>query len=248
MKDQVCDPDTGNRVYEAIVGGTSAMQADKKPFNYPETGQQPTWTDIGQYPPASVTGAAPSDQVITLLNLQLPQTHSLYYYNLSSGVLVTTIRTKTFAFSTSPSINNGTPIRTGSNLLVDPVITLTRYIWPFDAEQKEHWKDLRPGVSLSFSLASPTSNFYIGGSSEFLRYIQLEYGLALAKVPHLAPNTYSAASSTAPNTVQSFAKGAYIGLSFNISGLIQGLTGSGGGGGGGGKGSSSSASPSASSN
>jgi hypothetical protein len=247
--DRACDPDTDNRVYEVIVGGTSSDKEHKPSFAYPTTRQRPIWSDIGKYPPASVTGAAATDQVVTLLNFQLPQTHALSYYNLASGVLVTTIRTKTFAYSAIPGANNATstqgpPIQTGSTLLIDPVITLTRYIWPFDAEQKQHWKDLRPGVSLSFSLSSPTSNFYIGGSSEFLRYIQLEYGFAIAKVPHLATNTYAASSSTTPATVQSFAKGAYVGLSFNISGLIQGLTGSGGGGGGGGGGKGSSSSPS----
>jgi hypothetical protein len=243
INDQVCDPETGNRVYQVVVGGTSGKAEAKVPFIYPSNGQRPTWTDIGEYPPALATGTYPADQVVTLINLQLPQVHTLSYYNLASGVLVSTIRTKTFGFSTSPSTNNGTPIQTGSNLIVDPVITLTRYIWPFDAERKEHWGDWKPGVSISFSLSSPTSNFYFGGSSEVLRYIQLEYGFALAKVPHLATGTYAPSSLTTPNTVQSFAKGGYIGLSFNITGLIQGLIGSASG-----KGSSSGSSPSGSSN
>ena len=243
ISEQVRDPDTDNRVYQAIVGGASGQAATKVPFIYPTNGQRPSWTDIGQYPPALVTTASPTDQVVTLINFQLPQTHTLSYYNLASGVLVTTIRTKSFGFSTSPSMNNGTPIQTGSNLIIDPVITLTRYIWPFDAERKEHWGDWKPGISISFSLSSPTSNFYFGGSSEVLRYIQVEYGFALARVPHLATNVFTPTSSTTPNTVQSFAKGGYVGLSFNITGLIQGLASSASG-----KGASSSPSSSGPSN
>jgi hypothetical protein len=236
--EKVCDPDTDNRVYEVRAAGTSATQQNKPVFVFPSEGTTPTWIDIGQYPPSGVTSAtavAVTEKTVVPLNgLTLPQVHSLSYYNLSSGVLVTSIRSPNFAFTTAPTVNNGTPVNTGGNLIVDPVITLTRYIWPFDAERKEQWKDLRPGISLSFSLASPTSNFYIGGSSEFLRYVQLEYGFALCKVPELVKNAYLSSSSTMPTTTQTFAKGGYVGVSFNILGLIQGISGAGGGGGGGG--------------
>jgi hypothetical protein len=224
--DVACDPETEDRVYTVVnVSGDalSAADSDKKPFSFPRHTTAPTWTDIGLYPPVPLGTAAPADQVVTLLNYQLPQVHSLYYYNLASGVLVTTIRSKTFAYSTPTSINNGTPVETGSSLVIDPVLTLTRYLWPFDAERKWRPRDLRPGISLSLSLVSPASDFYVGGSSEVLRYVQVEYGFAIAKVPYLTPGTYAASSSTMPTTSQAFAKGGYIGLSFNISGFIQGV-------------------------
>lgn len=180
------------------------------------------------------------DQVLSLLNEPLPQTHSLYYYNVSSGVFVTSIRARTFGFAagSSPITNTGKPIETGSSLIIDPVISLTRYIKPFDAER--HWQasDLIPGVTLSFSLSSPTSNFYIGGSSEFQRYLQINYGFAIAKTPKLASRAFVSSSATSPATTQVFSKGAYVGLTFNISGLVQGLSS----GSGGSKGSSSSSS------
>ena len=101
LANRFADPDTDNRVYQATVGGASGQAATKVPFIYPTNGQRPSWTDIGQYPPALVTTASPTDQVVTLINFQLPQTHTLSYYNLASGVLVTTIRTKSFAFHES---------------------------------------------------------------------------------------------------------------------------------------------------
>jgi hypothetical protein len=189
-----------------------------------------------------VTNAVPAEQQVSLLNQQLPQTHSWYYYNVSSGVFVSTIRSPSFGFTagSSSTTNSGTPIQTGSSLIVDPVISLTRYVFgPFDAERKWRARDLAPGLSLSFSLSSPTSNFYFGGSSEFQRYMQIDYGFALAKVPKLASGAFTPSSSATPATTQVFKKGAYIGISLNISGLIQGLTG-----GGGGKSGSSSSSPS----
>ena len=205
-----------------------------------------SWSNLGPIAPASVATATTTELQVSLLNQQLPQTHSWYYYNVSSGVVVSTIRSPTFGFAagSSSTTNSGTPIQTGSNLIVDPVISLTRYVFaPFDAERKWQPKDLLPAPTLSFSLSSPTSNFYFGASSEFQRYLQINYGFALCKVPKLASGTFTPASATTPATTQEFKKGAYIGISFNISGLIQGLTG---GGGGGGKSSSSSSSSSSS--
>ena len=86
-----------------------------------------SWIDLGEIAPASVATATPQDQTLPILSQPLPQTHSLYYYNVSSGVFVTTIRTRTFGFAASSSGgNSGTPIETGSSLIIDPVISLTR--------------------------------------------------------------------------------------------------------------------------
>ena len=232
ITDLVCDPQIDNQTF-MVTASKGNVEATEPKYNVPIEVTTPMWMYIGELPPS--TAAVPSDQMLTLLNMQLPQSHSLYYYNLASGVLVTTIRQATFAYTTAVATNNGTPQQTGSSLLIDPVVSFTRYIWPIDAERKMRWSDVRPGVTLSFSLSSPSSNFYFGGSSELLRYIQAEYGFALAKAPQLATSAIAASSSTTPTTVQVFKKGAYFGFSFNISGLIQGLTGSGGGSSGGGK-------------
>jgi hypothetical protein len=244
----ICNPAEKGREYSALaVSGPDAKSGDTPPsFLHldpnPYRASPAAWSDMGPVAPASATNAAPAEQQISLLNQQLPQTHSWYYYNVSSGVFVSTIRSPSFGFAagSSSTTNSGTPIQTGSSLIVDPVISLTRYVFgPFDAERKWRPRDLVPGLSLSFSLSSPTSNFYFGGSSEFQRYLQIDYGFALAKVPKLASGAFTPSTSATPATAQVFKKGAYIGISLNISGLIQGLTG-----GGGGKSGSSSSSPS----
>jgi hypothetical protein len=242
----ICNPDERGREYQAMAVSEPKGKSGHTAPSFAHKGDiylvsPVSWSDLGPMPPASVATATATEQQISLLSQPLPQTHSWYYYNVSSGVFVSTIRSPSFGFAagSSSTTNSGTPIQTGSSLIVDPVISLTRYVFaPFDAERKWRARDLLPGLTLSFSLSSPTSNFYFGGSSEFQRYLQINYGFALAKVPKLAEGTFSPATSTTPPTTQTFKKGAYIGISFNISGLIQGLTG--GGGGGGGKSSSSS--------
>jgi hypothetical protein len=100
------------------------------------------------------------------------------------------------------------------------------------------------GVDFGLSLSSPASNFYFGAATEIRRNIQLVAGFNIAKISKLSvPNgttiTVTGGAPTTP-TQQYFAKGAFIGLTYNISGFIQGLFGGGGGGGGGGAGGKSS--------
>jgi hypothetical protein len=81
--------------------------------------------------------------------------------------------------------------------------------------------DLIPGLTIAFSMASPSTNFYFGGSSEFpkLRNVQITYGLALSRVGKLEkPYT-----SSTPITDQVFSTGGFAGLTFNITGFIQSL-------------------------
>jgi hypothetical protein len=252
--EKICNPAEKGREYAVLVSpDETSKSGDKLPafihlneqvYNF----KAASWADLGRIAPTTISTAPAQDQTLPILNQPLPQTHSLYYYNVSSGVFVTTIRTRSFGFAagSSSTTNSGTPIQTGSSLIVDPVISLTRYLKPFDAER--HWQpaDLFPGITLSFSLSAPTSNFYVGGSSEFQRYLQLNYGFAIAKTPKLTPQAFVPSSATSPPTVQVFSKGAYLGLTFNISGLIQGLS-SGGGSSKGSAGSSSSSSSTGSS-
>jgi hypothetical protein len=99
--------------------------------------------------------------------------------------------------------------------------------FPMDAERDWRPRDLTPGLSVGFSLTSPSSNFYFGGSSEFfLRNVQLVYGVSVAKVSAAG----SGSNGTSPSTTQNFHSGWYTGLTFNVSGFIQGLFSGGGGG------------------
>jgi hypothetical protein len=98
-----------------------------------------------------------------------------------------------------------------------------------DAESPWHWRDLRPAATFGLSLSSPSGNFYFGGSSEIRRNVQITYGFTVAKTSKLAPGSaYNSSGSptTSPSTISIFGKGAYIGISYNISGFLQTLFGS----------------------
>ena len=172
-----------------------------------------------------------SDQTVSLLNYQLPQVHSLYYYNIAFGVVGSTIRAPTFGFSPAPKY---TPVQVGSTPIIDPVILFTAYFRPIDAESPYRAKDLIPGASFGLSLTSPSNNFYFGASSEIMRNVQATYGFTMARVPEL-PNSNvfnptgssGAPSSATPVTTQHFEKGGFLGLTFNFSGFIQSLFSSG---------------------
>jgi hypothetical protein len=190
------------------------------------------WQDSGTTPPASVASGQPADQTVSLLNLTLPQVHSLYYYNVAAGVIVSSIRIpNNVAIEVPPATSPATYTykQQGSNLLIDPVLLFTAYIRPMDAERPFRVKEIFkiPGITFGLSLASPTTNFYFGGSTEVLRNIQCVYGFNVSNISKLAvPSGTVGVGSTAP-TVQSFSKGGFIGFTFNISGFIQGLFGAG---------------------
>jgi hypothetical protein len=105
------------------------------------------------------------------------------------------------------------------------VILFTFYPVPFDAEKKQgsFWHDFKAGSGISFgvSLSSPGNNFYLGVSSEIRRLVQLVYGLNAAKVTTLARSAF-APTTGSPVTVQTFSTGVFVGLTFNITGFIQG--------------------------
>jgi hypothetical protein len=230
--DVACDSTDGQE-YKVLTGGTSGhtMPTFNKAAGvivYPIV-----WIDGGGTPPPSVANGQPGDQTINLLTLQLAQSHSLSYYNLAAGIIASSVRTRTFGFAAQPGSvvtgNSGIPQETGSTPLIDPVLLFTAYPKPFDAERAWQASDLVPGISFGLSLTAPANNFYFGGSSEVRRHVQLVYGFNMARVPKLAPGTFAPATGATPATVQKFAKGGFIGLTFNISGFIQGLVGGGGG-------------------
>jgi hypothetical protein len=194
------------------------------------------WEDSGTSPPSIVTSGQPADQTVTM-TYTLPQVHAKYYYNLSTGVVFSSVRSRTFGWKTvtlptgsGPSATLGLydPIQTGSNVIVDPVLFFTAYIWPMDAESIWHKGDLRPAVTFGLSLASPASNFYVGLSSEVRRNVQIVYGFTAASTGKLAAGSGpSTTNTTPPGTVQVFRPGAFIGVSYNISGFLQSLFGGG---------------------
>jgi hypothetical protein len=179
------------------------------------------WQDLGTSLPASVTlGIPPTDQTVNLLTYTYAQAHALSRFNLTSGVVVDFIKPPNV-------VNTGTasaPVYTKSagTALVDPILAVTVYIKPIDAERQFRTKDLIPGATIGFSLTSPSSNFYFGGSSElFIRNLQVVYGVAALKITELGPLTSGMSTST--STVQNFKIRPFVGVSFNITGFLQSI-------------------------
>lgn len=179
------------------------------------------WQDLGTTLPASVSVGIPSsDQTVNLLTYTFPQAHALSYFNLASGVVVSSIKSRSF-------YNNGSAMwaTATSGPTVDPILAVTGYVFgPMDAERPWHPKDLVPGITIGFSLTSPTTNFYFGGSSElFIRNLQVVYGLSLYREATLYPSTQAVVGTSPATSRQTFFEGGFAGLSFNITGFIQSL-------------------------
>ena len=290
--DTIFVPGVGNgRYYRAQNDGQSG---DFSPFLNLSQPFPITWQDAGTTPPASVASGQPADQNVSLINLTLPQSHTLSYFNIAAGVVVGVKHPPTFGFvpassytgtlptgytaatgtisltpsssvagdpvtgctitvpyvkpttpppATNPNLAYACPEQTSTGPIpVDPVLVLTGYIVPVDAERPMRfkgngaWRDYLPAPSLGISLANPTTNFYVGASSEALvRNLEVFYGVSFHNTAlRLAPGSSQplwGGVGTAPTaaTASGFQKGPFIGVTFNLSGFIQSLFGGGGG-------------------
>jgi len=208
--------------------GKSGPGPKEPDFPVAGTWDQVQWQDSGFVAPASVASGQPADQTLNLLSLTLPQSHAISYFNLAAGVVYNSVRVP--GFSVTGTAPNLVGVQNPTSHTVDPVLFLTGY-WlghwfPMDAEREWRPKDLIPGLSFGLSLANPTSNFYAGGSSEFfLRNVQLVYGVSLTKVSDLA--SQNPLNATTAATKSRFTARWFVGLTFNISGFVQGLVSAG---------------------
>jgi hypothetical protein len=190
------------------------------PKTVSEEHNQIAWQDLGTTLPSAISIGQPQppDQTVSTINYSFPQSHALSYFSLTSGVVLSSIQTRSFLNTSSSSTPKWTTVKNGP--IVDPILALTVFAKPIDAERPWHKSDLIPGPTIAFSLTSPSTNFYFGGSSvAFVRNIQLLYGFSAARISVLQAASVQV-SSTSPATRQQFAKGAFIGVSFNIVGLI----------------------------
>lgn len=221
--DTIENLDSGH-YYSAVQAGISGANPPQfnltAPKTVPATDSNITWQDLGTSLPASVAsvGAQPSDLNVNLLTYTLPQVHALSYFNISSGVVFSSIKSVSF----TPTGITAKPFqKVSGSPIIDPILALSVYLKPIDAERPFQKSNLIPAPTVAFSLSSPTTNFYLGGSSEFFfRNLQIVYGLSLSRVPTLLPDGQQL-SATTPATRQVFAKGAFVGVSFNILGFIQ---------------------------
>jgi uncharacterized membrane protein YgcG len=274
------------RYYTALTEGTTAAHM---PDEFRSPTLPITWQDSGVTAPPSVASGQPADQNVALENLTLPQTHSLSYFNISTGAVFGFNRFANFGFVPANTLKLPSNLTAGqiptskpTSMLavdpvtgctidapqnpppaqatttnayycpgqvglgahtVDPVLVLTVYFPPVDAETPwrltrrgpDWWRDLIPAPSVGLSLANPTTNFYIGGSMEVgIRNIQVFGGWAFLKMPTRlgAPATQPIWNGTgtvpAVSTVSGFARSPFVGVTYNLSGFIQSLFGGGG--------------------
>jgi hypothetical protein len=196
------------------------------------------------------TGETPSTQHVTVTtkaDLKVldgdawPQVHSLYRYNIATGVLWASLRAPSFSRAptgayvagcvptTSPTLC--TPlyqtVRDPGGPRVLPALMFTIYPRKRDTQVEVQWKELIPAPTIGMSLTTPADDFFIGGSSEIkpLRNVQLVYGVHLGRVDKLGASSLQVPTdNTAPSTAKSSQKGVYLGLTFNID-FIKGLFG-----------------------
>jgi hypothetical protein len=223
INDVVQDSSTGHyyTVVQAGISGTNPPTFSVlAPKTVPEQNNQIAWQDMGTTLPSSISSGQPqpADQTVSTINYSFPQSHGLSYFSLTSGVVLSSIQTRSFLNTSSTSTPNWVTVKNGP--IVDPILALTVFPKPVDAERPWHKSDLIPGAMIAFSLTSPSTNFYFGGSSvAFVRNVQVVYGFSAARINTLQPASLQM-SSTSPATRQQFAKGAFVGVSFNIVGLI----------------------------
>jgi hypothetical protein len=95
----------GGRYYKALNGG---IVGTFTPFVNITPPMLITWEDAGTTAPASVATGQPADQVVSLINLTLPQTHTLARFNISAGAGLSFVnRPPIFAWvaPTTPGVN-----------------------------------------------------------------------------------------------------------------------------------------------
>jgi hypothetical protein len=104
-----------------------------------------------------------------------------------------------------------------------PALFFTAYIVPMDTERPARGSDRIPRPTVGFSLTSPASNLFLGGSSELYRNVELVGGLHIGQVNYLSSQQQQPATdSAAPVVVQRTGFGGFVGITFNID-FITGL-------------------------
>jgi len=222
----IADADNGH-FYLARTSGQSGAAAPVFPITVRdlEHGMAPDgntiWMDSGTAAPAAVATAGPTDASVSLVNMNLPQVHSLYYFNIATGFGVSGARNSTFTTVAQTNASGTTYLaqQTRGHRIVEPIILLTAYLpgLPMDAESPWKPRNLIPGLSFGFSMSNPANSFYLGGSSEIWRNLQLAYGVNInTGINTLVPNQTFTALTQAPATTSRTTIKPFIGLTLNL--------------------------------
>ena len=154
-----------------------------------------------------------------LMKETYPQIRGLYGFNLSTGVISSFVCRK--RFSKVPVTSSSSNTFTISEEDIDearilPMIALTIYWKPVDIQRPPQWSEMIPNPTIGFDFTSPTNEIFLGFSSEFIRNVQLIYGVHFSKVDVLAENQ-NLSTADAPKVEKKFASGAFVGLTFNFN-------------------------------
>jgi len=194
--------------------------------------------------PAAAGKADDTKQISLAVPEPYPPVHKLYSFNITTGVVYSTLRNPTWSrvesappsgctsasSSSCASPELYTTVENPAPRPIEPALFFTAYVFgssdapkkwhifgPFDGERKWHWSDLIPQPSVGFSLTSPSTDFFAGGSTEVVRYVQIVYGVHRGKVNYLAPTiTNDPTSSAAPTTLTRFQTGFFFGITCNV--------------------------------
>jgi len=158
-----------------------------------------------------------------------PPIHSLFYFNLSTGLVATWLRDPAFSrVATVVAVpqNGDTPAVPAKYKTAEdrgsaraiPVLAFSGYLRGMDIQVPWRPRDLTPAPTVAFSLTDPSNDFFFGASSELRRNVQVIYGYHFGKVTRLGPQGVDdATSSIAPSTVKYFQGNLFLGLTFNVN-------------------------------
>jgi hypothetical protein len=161
---------------------------------------------------------------------QLPQVRSLYGFNYFTGVVVSALRNPTFykkltdlSIVTS-SDGKQTITKTygvtsiNGDLQIKPIAGLSFYFKGRDTNRPLRlFEALVPVPTVAFSLSTPADDFFVGGSHEVIRSIQIFYGGHFGRVNKLRDGLVDTTSADGPVTDKKFNHSVFVGLTFNIN-------------------------------
>lgn len=254
------DPDgKGVTLSDAAPSPAAAAPADGAP---PAKAPEPQTYAIALVAPTAPLSQAgltplsyPAKSDVTFIQDALPQVHALSSFNVAAGVVYNTVKSPTYGYVGSGSSYIAKV--TGSSAIYDPVLFLMWYPLAVDAESPTQcWRTLFPfgaprgnsyldyprqcldetALSIGFSMASPSSNFYVGPTIEPIRGVQLMGGFTFTKISTLpalnaatntctVPTTGSNPCTAVPVTIQRFHTGAYAGITIDLKSFISALSG-----------------------
>jgi hypothetical protein len=169
-------------------------------------------------------------QIVKLIDdIEYPQVHTTYAYNLATGLVVSGIRRPTFVkvqtvVAEKPVDDRYRTDTLPGSLTVKPVATLSFYLFrKLDIQVPVTWKErVVPAPTVGFSLSSPTDDIFVGLSHELLRNTQLIYGFHWARVDELGPQSPVEEQLPTVTTDKHFKHKAYVGITLNLN-FIRGL-------------------------